>query len=54
MDPKKFHLITPDVKIQVAPDKRDLVETRVLGGVKYILIRAEEGVEVNGVPVEIQ
>ena len=54
VDPKKFHLITPDVKIQVAPDKRDLVETRVLGGVKYILIRAEEGVEVNGVPVEIQ
>ena len=35
-------------------DKRDLVETRVLGGAKYILIRAEEGVEVNGVPVEIQ
>ena len=54
VDTKKFHLITPDVKIQVAPDKRDLVETRVLGGVKYILIRAEEGVEVNGVPVEIQ
>jgi len=54
VDTKKFHLVTPDVKIQVAPDKRDLVETRVLGGVKYILIRAEEGVEVNGVPVEIQ
>ena len=54
VDTKKFHLVTPDVKIQVAPDKRDLVETRILGGVKYILIRAEEGVEVNGVPVEIQ
>ena len=54
MDPKRFELLTPDVKIQVAPDKRDLVETRVLGGAKYILIRAEEGVEVNGVPVEIQ
>lgn len=51
VDTKKFHLITPDVKIQVAPDKRDLVETRVLGGVKYILIRAEEGVEVNGVNI---
>ena len=54
VDTNKFHVVTPDVKIQVAPDKRDLVETRVLGGVKYILIRAEEGVEVNGVPVEIQ
>lgn len=54
VDTNKFHVVTPDVKIQIAPDKRDLVETRVLGGVKYILIRAEEGVEVNGVPVEIQ
>lgn len=54
VDTNKFHLNTPDVKIQVAPEKRDLVETRILGGVKYILIRAEEGVEVNGVSVEIQ
>lgn len=54
VDTNKFHLNTPDVKIQVAPEKRDLVETRVLGGVKYILIRAEEGVEVNGVNIEIQ
>ena len=47
-------MVTPDVKIQVAPDKQDLIETRVLGGVKYILIRAEDGVEVNGVAVNIQ
>lgn len=53
VDTGKFRVETPDVKIQVAPDKRDLVETRILGGVKYILIRAEEGVEVNGVSVEI-
>lgn len=54
VNPRQFHVITPDVKIQVAPEKRDLVETRILGGVKYILIRAEEGVEVNGVPVTIE
>lgn len=54
VNPRQFHVITPDVKIQVAPEKRDLVETRVLGGVKYILIRAEEGVEVNGVPVNLE
>ena len=54
VNPRKFHVITPDVKIQVAPEKRELIETRVLGGVKYLLIRAEEGVEVNGVPVTIQ
>ena len=54
VNPRKFHVITPDVKIQVAPEKRELIETRILGGVKYLLIRAEEGVEVNGVPVSIQ
>ena len=31
----------------------DLVETRVIDGVRYILIRAEEGVQVNGVEVQI-
>lgn len=50
----RLQVTTPDVKIQVAADKQDLVETRVLGGVKYILIRAEEGVEVNGVTVSIE
>lgn len=53
VNPRQFHVITPDVKIQIAPEKRELVETRIIGGVKYILIRAEEGVEVNGVPVHI-
>ena len=54
VNPRQFHVTTPDVKIQVAPEKRDLVETRVLGGIKYILIRAEEGIEVNGVPIHIE
>ena len=51
VDQKKFHLETPDVSIQVSPERSDLVETRILGGVKYILIRAEEGVSVNGVNI---
>ena len=33
---------------------QELVETRIIDGVRYILIRAEEGVEVNGVNVNIQ
>ena len=37
--------------IQVPPQRGDLVETRIIDGVGYILIRAEGGVEVNGVPV---
>ena len=42
-----------DVTIKVDPDRTDLVQTRIINGVKYILVRVEEGVEVNGVPVQI-
>ena len=42
------------VVIKVDPAHSDLVETRMINGLKYILIRAEEGVEVNGVSVTIQ
>jgi len=51
IDPKKLEVVTPDVSIKVAPDRGDLLQTRILGGVKYILIRADESVEVNGVPI---
>ena len=50
---KKIEISTPDVIIKVAPDRGDLIETRVLGGVEYILIRADESVEVNGVDITI-
>ena len=50
---RKFEINTPDVSIKVAPDRSDLIETRVIGGVKYILINAEENVEVNGVSIHI-
>ena len=45
---------TPDVVIKVAPDRQDLVETRTLGGVKYLLICADDGVEVNGIQVDLE
>ncbi len=54
IDSKHFQIKTPDVSIQVAPEKSDLIETRVIGGVKYILICADEDVEVNGVSIHIQ
>lgn len=53
VDSKQFEVCTPDVTIRVNPVRGDLVETRVIDGVKYILIRADEGVEVNGVPIHI-
>ncbi|MCD7754890.1 MAG: DUF4317 domain-containing protein [Firmicutes bacterium] len=53
IDPSHIDIRTPDVSIRVAPDRSDLIETRVIGGVKYILIHADEDVEVNGVSIRI-
>jgi len=53
IDNKKFEIKTPDVIIKVAPDRSDLIETRVIGGAKYIMICADEAVEVNGVNIHI-
>lgn len=53
IDDRRFEIVTPDVTIRVAPDKSDLIETRIIGGVKYILIPADEAVEVNGVSIHI-
>ena len=53
IDEKRFEIKTPDVSIKVAPDRTDLIETRIIGGVKYILICAYESVEVNGVNITI-
>ena len=50
---KRFEITTPDVSIKVNPERSDLIETRVIGGVKYILICADENVEVNGVNIHI-
>lgn len=53
IDTKKIEIKTPDVSIKVAADRGDLIQTRVIGGVKYILIQADENVEVNGVNIHI-
>ena len=53
IDDRRFEIKTPDVAIKVAPDRTDLVQTRVIGGIKYIMISAEEDVEVNGVSIHI-
>lgn len=53
IDNRRFEISTPDVSIKVNPERSDLIETRVIGGVKYILICADENVEVNGVSIHI-
>ena len=53
IDNKRFEVKTPDVIIKVDPTRTDLIETRVIDGVKYIMICADENVEVNGVNIRI-
>ena len=49
----KFEIVTPDVKITMSPEYSYMVETKVIDGRKYILIPADDGMEVNGVAVNI-
>ena len=53
IESSRMELKLPDVSIKVAKDRMDLIETRVIDGTKYILINAEENVEVNGVSIHI-
>ena len=54
IDNKHFEVKTPDVSIKVDPTRTDLIETRIIGGVKYIMICADEDIEVNGVNIHIK
>lgn len=53
IDNKRLEVHTPDVAIKIDPTRGDLIETRTIGGVKYIMICADEDVEVNGVSIHI-
>ncbi len=53
IESKKFEVVTPEVKISIAPENSYLIETRVIDGRKYLLIPADESVEVNGIAVKI-
>ncbi len=53
IDNRRFEIKTPDISIKVDPNRTDLIQTRVIDGVKYILICADENVEVNGVSIHI-
>ena len=50
---KQMQIETPDVTVKVNAGRTGAVETRIIDGVKYILIRADEDVTVNGVSINI-
>ena len=53
VDTKRFEVKTPETVIKTSPEHSDMVETRIIDGVKYILIRVDGEVEVNGVSINI-
>ena len=53
IESRKFEVTTPEVKITIAPENSYMIETRVIDGRKYLLIPADDGVEVNGIGVNI-
>ena len=54
VDTKQFEVHTSDVTVKVKPERCELLQTRIIDGVKYILIRADEAVEVNGVSINLE
>ena len=54
IDSKRFQIKAGEITITVKPELSGQVEARVLEGRKYILIPAGEGVEVNGLAVELE
>ena len=54
IDNRRFDIKTTGVTIQVKPEARDLIQTKTIDGIKYILIRAEDNVEVSGVTIQFE
>ena len=48
---KQFEIKTPNAVLRVDADRYDLVETREMDGHTYVMLRADEGIEVVGVNV---
>lgn len=53
VDLRQMEIKAPDVTIHINAARSDLVETKIIDGVPCIIIRAEGGVEVDGVPIQI-
>ena len=54
IDSKRFQIKAGEITITVKPELSGQVEARVLDGRAYLLIPAGDGVEVNGLAVEVE
>lgn len=53
VDTKQIEITTADATIRVNGMRGDLINTRVIDGSRYILIKVEDEAQVNGVPINI-
>lgn len=49
---RSYEIRTPDVIIKVRPDKAQLIESKVIDGIPYLMIQATDQVEINGIAVK--
>lgn len=50
---KQLQIETPEVTVKVNAGHSEVVQSRIIDGVKYILIRADSDITVNGVSIQI-
>lgn len=50
---KKFNITTPDIVINVNPERTDLVDVQMINGRKCLVIPVDDQVEVNGMEVKM-
>ena len=50
-NPRQFEIKTPNAVLRVDADRSDLVETREIDGHTYVMLRADDGIEVVGVNI---
>lgn len=48
---KTLDIKAPDVIVKISGDHTELVETREIDGIKYLMIELTDNIEVNGIPV---
>lgn len=48
---RNFEVRTPDVTVKVNPERTDLVETKIIDGISYLMIEINDLVEVNGIQI---
>lgn len=49
---RKFEVKTPDITIQVNPERTDLIETKLIDGRRCIVIQMDDNVQVNGINIK--